>query len=106
MGNFFDAFSTGLDQGRERARNESYQRRDKNNAPVKLIEPSAGRIVELQVTEQNDRFAKMYMDLLNKYAESLEQYGVQWSVTGKKIRIVFLDGKMAENARQTWGKWI
>lgn len=104
MGDFSDAFSTGWKQGRERARNEAYRRRNKSNFPVKLIEPSAGRIVELEVTEQNDSVAQMYMDQLKTYAKGLEQYGVQWTVTGKTIRIVFADGNIAEDARQTWRK--
>lgn len=104
MGDFFDAFSTGWKQGRERTQNEAYRRRDKNNFPVKLIEPSTGRIVELEVTEKNDRVAQMYMDQLTTYAKGLEQYGAQWTVTGKTIRIVFADGNMAEHTRQTWRK--
>lgn len=104
MGDFFDAFLTGLKKGRERAQNEAYRRQDKNNFPVRLIEPSTGRVVELEVIEQNDRVAQMYMDQLKTYAECLEHYGVQWTFTGKKIRIVFNDDNMAENARQTWRK--
>lgn len=71
---------------------------------VKLVEPSIGRIVKLEVTEQNDCVAKMYMDQLTTYAEALEQYGAQWTVKGKTIEIVFTDGNMAENVRQTWRK--
>lgn len=104
MGDFFDAFSKARKQGGEYALNEEHQRRDKNRFPVKLIEPSAGKIVKLQVTEQNDRVAQMCMDQLIAYAECLEQYGVQWTVTGKTIEIVFADGNMAEIARQTWTK--
>lgn len=104
MGSLFDAFSTGWKQGRERARNESYRMRDKNKIPVKLVEPSSGRIVELQVTENDERFAKMYMSQLTAYAECLEQNGVKWKVTGNTIRIEFTDGDMAETVRQQWRK--
>ena len=90
MGNLFDAFST--------------RRRDKSRIPVKLVEPSSGRIVELQVTENNERFAKMYMSQLTAYAECLEQNGAKWKVTGNTIRIEFTDGDMAENVRQQWRK--
>lgn len=98
----FDSFSKGFNQGRERARNEAYRRRKPNNLPVKLVEPSVGRIVELQVTEPNDCVAKLYMDQLTTYAEGLEQFGVQWEVTDKTIRLTFTNGDMAENARKNW----
>lgn len=104
MGDFFKAFLTGWNEGRDRARNESYRVQDKNKFPVKLIEPSTGRIVKLEVTEENDRVAQMYMDQLTTYAEGLKQYGAQWTVTGKTIQIVFDDDNKAENARRTWRK--
>ena len=102
MGSLFDAFSTGWKQGRERARNEAYRSRDKNTIPVKLVEPSSGRIVEIQVTENDERYAKMYMSQLTAYAECLEQNGAKWKVTGNTLRIEFTDGDMAENVRQMW----
>lgn len=97
----FDSFSKGFNEGRERARKEAYRRR---NFPVKLVEPSKGRIVELQIIELDDAVAKMYMGQLEAYAKTLEQYGVQWSINGKIIRLTFTDGNMAENARKTWKK--
>ena len=99
MGSFFDAFSTGLKQGRDRARNG-----DRIKIPVKLVEPSSGRIVELEVTENKERFAKMYMSQLTAYAECFEQNGAKWRVTGNTIRIEFADGDMAETVRQKWRK--
>ena len=104
MGDFFKAFSTGWNEGTERARNESYRRQDKTKIPVKLVEPSTGRIVKLEVTEQNDRVAQMYMDQLTTYAEGLKQFGADCTVEGKTIQIVFADGNMAEKARQGWRK--
>ncbi len=98
----FDSFLKGFNQGRERAHDEACLRRKPNNIPVKVIEPSVGKIVELQVTEQNDFVSKLYMDHLTTYAKCLEQFGVQWKVTGKTIRLTFTNGDMAENARQTW----
>lgn len=100
----FDSFSKGFNEGRERARKEAYRRRDTTNFPVKLVEPSTGRIVELEVTEQNETVAQMYLSQLETYAEGLEQFGVQWNIKGKTIRLTFADGNMAENARKTWRK--
>ncbi len=104
MGDFFKALSTGWNEGRERARNESYRSLDKKNFPVKLIEPSIGKTVKLELVEENERAAQMYMNLLTTCAKSLEQYGVQWMIEGKTIQFVFVDENMAENARQTWRK--
>ena len=104
MGDFSKAFLTDFNAGRDRARSESYQRPDKPKIPVKFIEPSEGRIVRLEVTEQNDCIAQMYMDQLTTYAEGLKQFGADWTVEGKTIQIIFDDGDMAENARQTWRK--
>ena len=60
--------------------------------------------MELQVTENDERFAKMYMSQLTTYAGCLEQNGAKWKVTGNIIRIEFTDGHMAENVRQQWRK--
>ncbi len=96
----FDSFSKGFNEGRERARNKAYRRR--NTTPVKLVEPSTGRIVELEVTEQNENVVSMYLNQLKTYAKGLEQFGVQWDIKGKTIQLTFADGNMAENARETW----
>lgn len=97
----FDSFFKGFNEGRERVRKESYRQRD---FPVKLVEPSTGRIVELQVIEPNDAVSKMYMGQLKVYAKALEQFGVLWNINGKTIRLTFADANMAENARKTWKK--
>lgn len=100
---FFDSFSNGDFNSR---RNESYLKNTNTTIPVKIIEPSTGKILELEVTEKNDRVAKMYIDMLTTYAESLEQYGAKWTVTGNTLKIVFADDYMAENSRQIWRKKI
>lgn len=102
----FKSLLTGRNEKQKNCtRNESY-RIQENNFPVKLIEPSIGIIVKLEITEQNEHVAKMYMNQLIKYAENLEQYGAQWTVTGggKTIEIIFIDENMAENVRQAWKK--
>ena len=78
---------------------------DKNEIPVKLVEPSSGRIVELQMTETDERFAKYYMDVLITYAKCLETFGAKWQVIeNTTIRIEFTEGVMAEVARKGWRK--
>lgn len=98
-----DSFSKGFKQGAERAHRKSYRRRT-NDFPVKLVEPSVGRIVELEVTEPNDSIAELYKDQLIAYAQNLEKCGVQWEVTGKTVRLTFSDGDFAETARNNWKK--
>ncbi len=71
---------------------------------VKLVEPSLGRIVELQITEQRDFLARLYMEQLTDYAKSCERNGAQWKVTGKTVRITFPNDHVAEAARQAWRK--
>lgn len=44
----------------------------------------------------------MYLRMLKTYAEALKQYGSQWTVTGKTVRITFDNEEMAEVARNTW----
>ena len=81
-----------------------FRRQSESKTPVKLIEPSSGRIVEFQVTENDERFAKIYMSQLTAYAECLKQNVAKWEVKGNTIRIEFTDGDMAENVRQQWKK--
>ena len=106
MGNFLKSFLTFGNEVKECARNEAYLKREENNFPVKLIEPSTGRIVQLEVTEQKENIAKIYMNLLIKYAQTLEQDGAQWKVIngGKTIEIIFINDNMAENTRKFWRK--
>lgn len=96
-----DSLFNDWNQDRERVRNEAYRRRN-TTIPVKLVKPSSGRIVELQVTENNEGYAKMYMSQLTAYAECLEKNGAKWKVTGNTICIEFTDGDIAETIRQQW----
>lgn len=98
----FDSFSKGFNEGRERARNESFRRNDLPTFPVKLIEPSAGLTVELQVTETDDDLAKMYMRQLKAYARAIEKNGVKWIVNGKTIRLTFSNVNLAKEVRNNW----
>lgn len=102
MGILREVFLKGFSEGRQRAKDQSY--RNRHDLPVKLVEPSVGRIVELELIEQDDRFTDMYMDLLKTYAESLETLGAKWSVTDKTLKIMFDDGSVAEATRQAWKK--
>lgn len=89
MGSFFSGF----------LRNKE---RKKSKIPIKLIDPRAGKVVELEVTEKDNQVAEMYLRMLKTYAEALKQYGSQWTVTGKTVRITFDNEEMAEVARNTW----
>lgn len=101
----FNFFSKGFNEGRERARKEAYRRRD---IPVKLVEPSTGRIVELKVIEPNNVVAEMYMILLEKHAKDLEKFSVKYDINynDKTIRFTYPDGDLAESARKPWKEWF
>lgn len=105
MGNFFMAFKKGFNEGKNHAKSESYRRHDRPKIPIKLIEPSIGRIVQIEVIEQNNRLFQMYMAMLIRYAEGLKKFGTDWTVEGKIIQIIFADVDMAESVRQTLKKW-
>lgn len=85
---------------------KSFERssKKKSNPHIKLVEPSLGRIVELQVTDTKKLAANLYLGLLTAYAQGLEQYGVQWTVTNNVIRLTFPDRDMAETVREDWKK--
>lgn len=79
--------------------------RDKIKIPVKLVESSSEKIVELKLTEQeNKSLADRYMSQLEEYAKVLERhYGAMWTVKDTNtIQIIFADGKIAKTIRETW----
>ena len=71
------------------------------NIPVKLIEKSSGRVVELEISEPRNLLAELYMDQLKTYAELIM---AEYTVSGKRIKMTFKDGDMAESVRQMWKK--
>lgn len=75
-----------------------------NKIPVKLVEPSTGRIVEFEVTDSDENTAKQYMSDLESYAKIITKYGAQYNITGKKIRIEYPHSDMADSSRQMWKK--
>lgn len=77
-------------------------KKEKFEIPVKLVEPSFGRVVELEVTEKDENKAKAYMNQLKKYAKFMQKFGAHYSIIAKKIQITFLSVDMAENTRQKW----
>lgn len=91
----------GLRKGKEEARNNSYRKRVLD-FPVKLVEPSSGLVVELEVTETNKYLADAYMRMIVAYAKSLEESGVKWEKHENAVRFEFEDSDMAEAARDNW----
>lgn len=105
MGIFSEAFMTGWKRGRNRAKNESYRRQEeKNRIPVKLVEPTTGKVVRLEVVEKNKELKKLYLEQLRNFAEGLVRQGVEakWSITDSTLEMVFADGHIAESVRDTW----
>lgn len=105
MGIFSEAFMTGWKRGRNRAKNESYRRQEeKNRIPVKLVEPTTGKVVRLEVVEKNKELKKLYLEQLRNFAEGLVRQGVEvkWSITDSTLEMVFADEHIAESVRDTW----
>ena len=74
-----------------------------NDEAVKLVEPSRGRIVELEIMEKSKFTANWYMDQLKKtFGECLKRDGVMYTTSGNKIKFEFPNGNMAENFRNFW----
>ena len=96
MGIFWD-----LQQVRNFANNET-DRINKKNFPVKLVEPSRGRIVELEIMEKREFTANLYMDQLKTLGKCLKRDGVTYTTSGNKIKFEFPNGDMAENFRNFW----
>ena len=72
---------------------------------VRVIEPSGGRIVDLEIIEKDEHTAGLMMTILENYAIGLkEKFGVKYAVEGKKIHLEFPNGDLAEAERQSWKK--
>lgn len=102
MGDFLRDFQNVLTKFENVQGTNLYRRQDKPEIPVKLIKPSVGRIVKIEVIEPNDYFAQFYMEQLKIYAENLKQIGADWKIEGKTIQIIFDDDDMAKIIRQIW----
>lgn len=75
-----------------------------NRPPVKLIEPSTGLIVELELRNPNPLAYNMLLDLLVAYGQSLVKSGSAASceVVNKGIRLEFTHSYLAESVRNSW----
>lgn len=78
------------------------QNSNRRKSPIRLVEPSEGRVVEFEVTEPNEFVADIYVRQIKAYARALGNSVSQYNIIGRKIRIVFSDSRMAEIARQNW----
>ena len=102
MGWLYNAFKKGWNHGKEQAKEEAVERRNGENVPVRLVEPSFGKVVELQVTEANESYVNMYLGLITEFAKGLEQFGVKWFVSEKIVHMDFPDNELAQNVRESW----
>ena len=83
---------------------DSFNKKDETPFPVRVNPPYSGRIVVLEVIEENEMYAKNYMSLLEAYASSCEKEGAKYHIEGKKISIEFPYGDTAEKVREIFGK--
>ena len=92
---------------------DSYKRRqqrkyieENDDIPVKLVEPTAGNVLKLHVTENDPEFLEVYMDQLETYARAL----IKINLTGryeisKDTLTVYLPEAIAGIQKDIWRKW-
>lgn len=101
MKGIFQSLSKRLRKVKEEARNYLY-RKIGLDFPVKLVEPSSGLVVEVEVTETDKYLVDTYMRMIVAYAKSIEPLGVKWEKHENVVRFEFEDADMAEAARDNW----
>lgn len=67
--------------------------------PVRLLKPNNEKIIELEVTESNERFAIIYMQKLIAYAKTI---GEKTTKKGKRVAIEFESEEIAAEIRKQW----
>lgn len=77
---------------------------DADKIPAKLVEPSSGKTVEFEITEDVEHFKEQYLSQLTPHKESLAKYGITWNVTGSRIRFEFPSESVAQLVRQKYKK--
>ena len=75
-----------------------------SSMPIILVEPNYGRLVTLEIVEQNEFVADLYKSLIDTYMEGLEQFGTKWHYEGRKFFVEHPDGEMAEMMREAFRK--
>lgn len=75
-----------------------------SSKPIILVEPNYGRLVTLEIVEQNEFVANLYKELINTYMEGLEQFGTKWHYEGRKFYTEHADAEMAEMMREAFRK--
>ena len=67
-----------------------------NNCPIKLIEPSIGKSIKLQITVVDEMLAKAYKEHLILYAKRM---GATYKVMDRTVKIKFSKLSVADNIR-------
>ena len=64
-----------------------------------LVNPNKEKILELEVTESNERFAIIYMQQLIAYAKTI---GKTTKIKGNRVAIEFESEEIAAEIRKQW----
>ena len=81
------------------------KRKTKYTPAAKIIEPSSGRIVELVLDlTESEKINNIYVEMLEKYLENVENVTNWERVTKNTIRVEFKDTKTADIFRKNWKK--
>lgn len=67
--------------------------------PVRLLKPNKEKMLKIEVTESNDRLARIYMKKLIAYAKTI---GKTTKIKGNSVAIEFESEEIAAEIRKQW----
>lgn len=99
---FFKNIKESFNAGRNLAKENSYRRKKEQENPVKLVEPSTGNIIKLQLFGSEET-KKICISFLKDYAKSLQviEETVRYESDGDFF-VVIMPEDMAEAQRTMW----
>ena len=70
--------------------------------PVRLLKPNKEKMLEIEVTESNDRLARIYMKKLIAYAKTIGEICKTTKIKGNSVAIEFESEEIAAEIRKQW----
>ena len=79
-----------------------FEAEENTKIPVRLVNPNKEKILELEVTESNERFAIIYMQKLIAYAKTIGEICKTTKIKGNRVAIEFESEEIAAEIRKQW----
>ena len=105
---FLRKLKESFNGGRQRAIDESYRRRKKDekvDIPVELVQPNEDRFVTLKITKVKDEsLKKIYVEQLRAYARAIKNIYPDTVITtyNDRIKLEMSSEEEAERIRSSW----